>query len=113
MAHMRPEVQKLVMYHVESNEGDELVPENLCGDLRIENKNIVWSQGPVFVVADYTDARVEEIKSIERKEGFYSRLSAPGYLDCTDWIGPYKTSKEALDAVKEEYEVDDNGDSYD
>jgi hypothetical protein len=32
-------------------------------------------------------------------------------VDCTGWDGPYDTSKEALDAVKETYECDDNGDT--
>jgi hypothetical protein len=109
MSFMKPEVQKLVMYHVESNEGDELVPEDVCGDLREKNPNIVWTDGPVFAVSDYTDAKPEEIKSIERKEGYYSRLSAPGYLDCTDWMGPYNTSAEALFACMREHQVDENG----
>jgi hypothetical protein len=42
--------------------------------------------------------------------GWYSRLSAPGYLDCTDWTGPFKTGQEAFDYIKELFEVDDNGD---
>jgi hypothetical protein len=41
--------------------------------------------------------------------GWYARLSADGYLDCTDWQGPYATADEALDAVKEQFDVDDNG----
>jgi hypothetical protein len=28
--------------------------------------------------------------------GYYCRLSAPGYLDCTDWSGPYATEEEAV-----------------
>ena len=28
--------------------------------------------------------------------GFYSRLSASGYLDCTDWHGPFPTEEEAM-----------------
>lgn len=42
--------------------------------------------------------------------GWYGRLSAPGYLDCTDWIGPFDTADEAIKAVMEFYEVDENGD---
>lgn len=30
---------------------------------------------------------------------YWSRLSAPGYLDCTDWIGPYDTAEQALEAL--------------
>lgn len=28
--------------------------------------------------------------------GWYCRLSAPGYLDCTDWSGPYESEADAL-----------------
>lgn len=28
--------------------------------------------------------------------GWYGRLSAPGYLDCTDWSGPHETEDAAL-----------------
>lgn len=41
--------------------------------------------------------------------GWYGRLSAPGYLDCTDWMGPFKTAEEALYEVCEFYEVDEDG----
>ena len=53
----------------------------------------------------------EEICSEGPEAGWYSRLSAPGYLDATDWHGPYKTSDEALREVMHIYEVDENGDS--
>ena len=42
--------------------------------------------------------------------GWYARLSAPGYLDCTDWMGPYKTAMKARAAVMDFYEVDSSGD---
>lgn len=28
--------------------------------------------------------------------GVYGRLSAPGYMDCTDWHGPFDTEEEAV-----------------
>ncbi len=28
--------------------------------------------------------------------GYYHRLSAPGYLDCTDWSGPFQCEEEAV-----------------
>ena len=43
--------------------------------------------------------------------GWYGRLSASGYLDCTDWSGPFATHTEALAHVLYFYEVDENGDS--
>lgn len=47
----------------------------------------------------------------ENCSGYYSRLSAPGYLDCTEWLGPFKTEAEALAYVMDAFEVDENGES--
>jgi hypothetical protein len=35
--------------------------------------------------------------------GYYARLSAPGYLDCTEWSGPYRTELEAALYLAEQY----------
>jgi hypothetical protein len=32
----------------------------------------------------------------DNEAGYFSRLSAPGYMDCTDWSGPYETEEEAV-----------------
>ena len=45
----------------------------------------------------------------EPEAGWYSRLSAPGYLDCTEWAGPFKTGDEALAYCMDLYEVDEDG----
>jgi len=37
-----------------------------------------------------------EIDPTEDLAGYYFRLSAPGYLDCTDWSGPYATEDGAV-----------------
>lgn len=36
-------------------------------------------------------------------DGIYCRLSADGYLDCTDWSGPYKSVDDAARALIEMY----------
>ena len=36
-------------------------------------------------------------------EGWFGRLSASGYLDCTDWHGPYASQAEALIALVDAY----------
>lgn len=104
MAHMQPVAEYLVMYHVETNHGTELVPEDVCGDT-IRLKQGLDSLLRFVVGTAITDAT--------RREGWYGRLSAPGYLDCTEWDGPYDTADEALCAVKEAYGVKDNGDDED
>lgn len=37
---------------------------------------------------------------------FFCRLTAPGYMDCTDWSGPYDTLAEAREAIENMYDVD-------
>ena len=51
----------------------------------------------------------QDIDSEEYEAGWYSRLSASGYLDCTEWSGPFQTEKEALDYIMDLFEVDENG----
>lgn len=63
-------------------------------------------------VAQYfTAEEAEEYTEGEcAQAGWYSRLSAPGYLDCTDWVGPFETEDDALRDCMEAYDVDENGD---
>lgn len=36
-------------------------------------------------------------------EGYYCRLSASGYLDCTDWSGPFETLEESAQYLIDTY----------
>ncbi|MFQ5625521.1 MAG: hypothetical protein ACE5FM_02585 [Methyloligellaceae bacterium] len=38
-----------------------------------------------------------------KETGWWARLSAPGYLDATDWSGPFDTEDAAMDALIELY----------
>jgi hypothetical protein len=64
-----------------------------------------------FLAGDADEFTLSELANTEDAElaGFYSRLSAPGYLNCTDWSGPYATEAEALKACMDQYGVDENG----
>lgn len=44
-------------------------------------------------------------KDTEDEQGYCGRLSAPGYMDCTDWLGPFETPREAREAILETHEV--------
>jgi hypothetical protein len=45
------------------------------------------------------------------KGKWFAHLSADGYLDQTDWSGPFDTEDEARDHIRDFYEVDpDTGD---
>ena len=45
--------------------------------------------------------------------GWYARLSASGYLDCTDWSGPFPNAFRALRYVCDMYEIDIRGNNRD
>jgi hypothetical protein len=57
-----------------------------------------------FLLSDHLSKDGDAV-SIERASGWWSRLSAPGYLDCTDWQGPYKTEDEALADLAETHDI--------
>lgn len=44
------------------------------------------------------------------EKGWWVRLSAPGYMDATDWSGPFKSKKLALEWFYNFYDVDAEGD---
>lgn len=50
-----------------------------------------------------TEYDIPEDTEIETVTGFFCRLSAPGYMDCTDWSGPYATDAAANEALTEMY----------
>jgi hypothetical protein len=108
MAFMIPIADYFTAYRVSTNCGDELVPEDLVGaiDLDAEPTSEEWES-----LLQYCEGN--RIEGVAREEGWYARLSAPGYLDCTSWDGPHATEQEALDAVKAEYDVDDDGNDLD
>ena len=47
---------------------------------------------------------VEDASRVEsEEEGWLVRLSADGYMDCTDWHGPFQTEEEAVEAIVDAY----------
>jgi len=42
----------------------------------------------------------------EKEFGWWAHLTAPGYMDQTEWSGPYDTLNEAKEYIEETYEVD-------
>lgn len=81
-------------------------PETYFGEVqRINNTregDIVTPRG----YEQYDDATAAEEYNVEPEDvvtesGWYARLSAPGYLDCTEWSGPFDTEEEAIEELKE------------
>lgn len=52
-----------------------------------------------YCAGDHGDA-----EGVER--GWFWRLSAPGYMDCTDWCGPFDTLEDAKADCRDTYDID-------
>jgi hypothetical protein len=95
---MEPQAVQMKMLHVETTIGTELVPSDL-----------VHPTPTVGELRDYCEGEVRVFHTgdvdCERHEGWYTRFSAPGYMDCTPWSGPYATSREAFHALAEDNNV--------
>jgi hypothetical protein len=51
-----------------------------------------------------------DVDDVFYEAGWWARLTAPGYTDATDWSGPFKTEKAALNYVYNLHDVDARGD---
>lgn len=77
---MQPQVVYDEFYTFETNEGSMAVPSD--------------------VFNFYDDVEKWEV---EKQIGWFARLSMPGYLDATDWIGPFDSEKDALEELNNTY----------
>lgn len=99
MGFMEPDIARMSMVHIETTHGTETVPLDICGEATLEALADYLTGTPVL------DGDGEP--NIVTREGFYGRLSAPGYLDATDWMGPYRTERACALALTEMYGDDD------
>lgn len=94
MAFMQPQVYFGEYFAVETTAGTEIVPEymvNRTADVTGED------------LLNYLEGKpCDSEANLERKEGWLARMTAPGYLDCTDWTA-HDTEKEAIEYLDECY----------
>ena len=98
MSHMKKETYKGAYYEVETTQGTWFVPEEVSGCIEgmtigetwyedageTEDEHRTWADA-VSILEDFVEAGPSTIVSIGKRVGTLYRLSAPGYLDCTDW----------------------------
>lgn len=91
MSFMQPEVFKGRYYEVSANHGETwIVPRSVSG--------IAETQGEL---RDYVEGRIDDPDApAVLKTGWLARLSAPGYLDATDWSA-HATKREAYAYLNE------------
>ena len=78
MAHMKPDVIRTTMMDIDTNAGSFIVPVD------------VFDPADPLACTEGT-----RLFGTEEVAGWFARLSAPGYMGCTDWMGPYNSEREA------------------
>lgn len=111
MGFMQPQVEFGEWIFVDGPYGSEVVPADLLTtrgvrDLQkainrtFDGKSMSLEGTPIAMYCENTVAY-----SIEKRQGFGARLSAPGYMDCTPWT-VFDTEKEAREYLADLEGVD-------
>jgi hypothetical protein len=137
MSFMERQVEHGLWYVVETNHGTDCVPADVCSVPHVEQGQGPYDEDSFVAYfveqlgpnATDTEREVAESKgenewaevagalrayvnghrfdSVELVEGWGARLSAPGYLDCTDWC-VFDTEEEAVAYLDETYGEEDD-----
>ena len=59
-----------------------------------------------YIIDDYGDQHFKDTDCLMDPEKYYARLSAPGFMDCTDYDGPFDSPIEAIGYLVELYKWD-------
>ncbi len=67
------------------------------------------TEGTVVLHPDVFETEKKRCKLLRserwrKKQGWFGRLSAPGFFDCTDWSGPFDSEKEAKEFLSDMYD---------
>lgn len=99
MPHMLPQLRYDRWIAIDGDNGLTFVPFDIVYPTQ-NSKTCAPSKSDV---ADFYDGH--EIHSVAIRDGHGARLSAPGYMDQTDWA-VFDTAQEAQDYIRETYEID-------
>ena len=70
------------------------------------------SEGDIYTPEQYAEypgneeaaeAYDVEPDNVDTVFGWWARLSAPGYMDCTEWIGPFESADDAGEELLSSY----------
>lgn len=114
MSHMQLEYEFATFVVVDGPYGGESIPVDVCGNLPDYEETIAdcpdgtdpddyYKEVAFAAVAGYCEN--VECYEIEEKSGWYGRISAPGYMDASDWSGPYDSEAECKRALCEDYDM--------
>ena len=111
MSYMQPEIVHGLWLRVDTMNGTWWVPEDLVDPVFLKQDvayEIDWPnleedsnlKALVYALEDFVDADVYDIYELTLVEGWGGRMSAPGYLDCTEWT--VLPDREDVEAVLED-----------
>ena len=102
MAHMEPQYNVDYPHRFECREcgADALLPT----DAEPEHCPECWSEDITFFGLSDEDW-AQEFPGEEPRPLVWTRLSAPGYLDCTEWSGPFPNVFRAARWLAEFYQI--------
>jgi hypothetical protein len=124
MGFMQPEIENGLWLEVDTRNGMDVIPYGLVGKLpgldrpgdQIEWEHVsgedraaILNSIVPYVGSINLDRHTDGVVWIRLREGYGARLSAPGYLDCTDWC-VFETEQEARDHLEEAYGDDEETD---
>lgn len=91
MGHMQAQWYETDFWRVETSIGTEIVPMEVESD-------------PARL-APYVEGTIESVEDdVHSEHSWLGRLSAPGYLDCTDWVTG-ETEKDVKEALADLYDL--------
>lgn len=113
MSFMELQTRRGDWYEVDGNDGGAIIPADLVacsigtGHVFERGKDGAFP-GLSRALGPYYIGGADSIYSVELVRGWCARYSAPGYMDCTDWCGPYPTEREAVDECKRLFGEDED-----
>ena len=94
MSFMQKQITHEHFYRISTDSCEEyLIPESVCGSGQVIDNPESFQE----YVESGTAVEVESVF------GYFCRMSAPGYMDSTDWIGPFDTEEEADNCLELNY----------
>ena len=94
MSFMQPRVEEGMFFEVDTSWGGEVVPADVVGRFCLTKAS---------ALSDYLSGKpLDPDEEIPVQHGWLARMSAPGYMDCTDWSA-FKSEYEAWAYLVENY----------
>lgn len=94
--------------------GTDIIPCDVCGNLPDYDVTVEDCPDDIDPDDHYREVAFEKVKDYTKNQecweiievaGYCARLSAPGYVDCADWMGPFDSDKAARHEVLNFYDL--------